>query len=112
MRYLSLYVPAKAFSGPPSPELMQEMGKLVDEMKKSGKLIATGGLKKRETDGLVVTLKDGKYSVEAGPDCDWMRGNGFAILDADSREDVIEQAKRFLKTAGEGRSELIEINYM
>src|SRR5277367_6579880 len=40
MKFLSLYKPARR-DGPPSPEYMADMGKLIEESMKSGVLLAT-----------------------------------------------------------------------
>jgi hypothetical protein len=109
MRFLTLYTPSTPMSGPPSPEMMEKMGKLMETEKRAGHLVTTGGLKKRETGGLTVTRKDGKYDVVSGPQTPWMRANGYAILEAKSRDEVIEQVKHFLDVAGDGISEVIEI---
>ena len=109
MRFLTLYTPSTPMSGTPSPEMMEKMRKLLDNEKRAGHLVATGGLKKRETGGLTVTRKNDKYDVVAGPETPWMRANGYAILEAKSRDDVIEQVKGFLAVAGDGVSEVIEI---
>lgn len=45
MRFLTLYTPSTPMSGPPSPEMMEKMGKLLDTEKRAGHLVTTGGLK-------------------------------------------------------------------
>ena len=109
MRFLSLYTPSTPMVTPPSPEMMEKMGKLMETETRAGHLIATGGLAKRETGGLTVALRNGKYDVVAGPETPWMRAGGYAILEAKSREDVIKQVKDFLAVAGDGVSEVIQI---
>ena len=109
MRFLSLYTPSTPMPNPPSPEMMEKMGKLMETETRAGHLIATGGLTKRETGGLTVALKNGKYDVVATPDTTWMRAGGYAILEAESRDDVIKQVKSFLAVAGDGVSEVIQI---
>jgi hypothetical protein len=45
MKFLSIWTPdPKTARLPPSKELMEEMGKLVEESMKAGTLLATGGL--------------------------------------------------------------------
>jgi len=44
MQFLTLWTPAKPMSGPPSPEHMAEMDKLVTGMMKAGSLVTTGPL--------------------------------------------------------------------
>lgn len=108
-RYLALFTPATPMSAPPDPAHMAKMGKYMEESMKSGKLVATGALKKREVDGFVVRAEGGKFSVDATNNPDWMGANGWAILQADSREAVIEDVKEFLGLVGDGRSEVIEL---
>jgi hypothetical protein len=87
------------------------MGAAVEQSKKQGKLIATGGLKKRDTDGFVVRRSGDTYSVANGGAA-WAAAGGWAIIDAPSREQAIEDVKAFLSMAGDGVSEAIEISYM
>lgn len=109
-RYLSLFIPARPPSGPPSPEHMAEMGRLMDEQMKAGKLIMTGGLKKRDGDGFIVRSEAGHFSVDDKPLSEWMLAGGWAILQAQSRADVIEDVKMFLNVVGaDGRCEVIEL---
>ena len=108
-RYLSLFIPAKPPSGPPSPEHLAQMGKLMDDYTKAGKLIMTGGLKKRDGDGFIVTGEGGHYSVDDKPRSEWMLAGGWAILQAADRPAVIEDVKVFLNVTGDGRCEVIEL---
>ena len=112
MRYLSIYMPARPMSGPPSPDEMAKMGALVEEMTRKGKLVMTAPLAKRETGGLTVTRKGDKFETGKADHVAWMRAGGFAILEAETREEVIEQAKRFLNVGGEGTCEILAIGGM
>ncbi len=49
---------------PPSPELMAEMGKFIDEAKKAGVVVATGALQPMSTR---LRLSGGTFSVTDGP---------------------------------------------
>src|SRR5690349_20582899 len=51
---------------PPSPELMIEMGKFVEEATKAGALLATGGLAP-SAEATKVSYVDGKFTVVDGP---------------------------------------------
>jgi hypothetical protein len=109
-RYLALYTPpAGAPVGPPSAEHIAQMGRHVNEAMQAGKLIATGGLRRRDADAACVRLEDGRFSVDLKPQADWMRASGWAILQASSKEQVIEDVKQFLQFVGGGTSEVIEI---
>lgn len=111
MQYLSIHTPAPGSSGPPTQEHMAAMGKLIEDMTKEGKLLATGALGRRDTGAFSVELKNGAYAVNEKPQAAWMLGGGFAILKADSRADAIEQTKRFLAVVGGGASEVIELAF-
>jgi hypothetical protein len=50
-------------SGPPSPQLMAEMGRLIESMSKAGVLVATGGIESRST-GLHIARREDRYTVE------------------------------------------------
>lgn len=106
MKYLSIYIPSAPMSGPPSQEDMDRMGKLIGDMMASGELVMTLPLKKRE-EGLTVTRKGDSYSVGKADHIEWMRGGGFAILEARDRDQIIDQAKRFLATGGDGVCEIL-----
>ena len=109
-RYLALYTsPPGAPSAPPSAEHMEAMGRYMTESMQAGKLISTGGIKKRETDAVSVRLEGERFAVEPKPQAEWMRASGWAILQAPSKEQVIEDVKDFLKMVGGGTSEVIEI---
>src|SRR2546428_13703833 len=64
MRFL-LYETGNAKpSAPPSPELMAEMGKLIEETTRAGILLATGGLGDKSTH---VRSSAGKVTITDGP---------------------------------------------
>ena len=106
MRFLSLYKPSPR-SVPPSPEYMAEMDKLIEESMKSGVLIATGGLMPIAKGGARVTRSGDEVGVIDGPFVETKElAGGFAILQAKSKEEVVEMAKRFLETAGDGECDL------
>lgn len=106
MHYLSIYMPKNPMSGPPSQDDIARMMALIEKYTKSGKLIYTGPLKKRE-EGFIVTKDGDKYTVGEANAVAWMRAGGFAILNAATREDVIEQAKEFLACGGDGTCEIL-----
>ena len=111
MRFLTLYTPAVNTGGPPSPEHMAEMGAYMEESFRNGSLVATGGLLKRATGGMRAKLADGAFKLEddpAGPSM-LRDASGFAILEAPSREALAGMLERFLRLAGEGTSEVIQL---
>src|ERR1700694_642656 len=104
MRYL-MY--ATTLDAHPTPEKLAEIGQYMDEVRKAGILVATGGLgpfgtKIRNTGGkLTVTdvpFTEGKELV-----------GGFALVDCKTKEEAIEWGKRFRKIVGDGESVMQEV---
>jgi hypothetical protein len=98
MRFISFYTPANA--GPPDAEHMAAMNKLVADMTASGSLVATGAM---IGENISVRLANGDFTVKKGVAAA-SKEIGFAILEAQSPDHVIELTKTFLKVAGEGES--------
>lgn len=108
MRFLSIYKTAERGT-PPTPQEMEEMGKLIEEGMKAGWLLATEGCLPSAL-GARVRRSDGKLTVTDGPFTEAKEVvGGFAILKADSKEEAIELAKTFLKIAEDGECELRQI---
>jgi hypothetical protein len=109
MRFLCLYKPAKPEGTPPTQEEMAEMGKLIEESFKSGRLLAAEGCLPSAM-GARVRLSQGKYHVTDGPFTESKEViGGFALIQAKSKEDAIEFIKTFLKIAGDGESEIRQV---
>ncbi|HEX3450546.1 MAG TPA: YciI family protein [Isosphaeraceae bacterium] len=109
MRYLCLYKSAKPEGTPPTQEEMAEMGKLIEESFKSGRLLAAEGCLPSAM-GARVRLSQGKYHVTDGPFTESKEViGGFALIQAKSKEDAIEFIKTFLKIAGDGESEIRQV---
>ena len=108
MRFLSIYKSREA-TAPPSPEHLAKMEKLIDESIRSGELVATEGCLPSAF-GARVRLEEGKVTVTDGPFVETKEViGGFAILQANSKEQAIEQARRFLQVMGEGECEIRQI---
>ena len=101
MRFISLYTPKNSTTAP-SPAVIAEMGKLVEEGRRSGWLLATEGVC-TGTQAFEVRSTEGECSIKDGPftEAKELIG-GYAVLQASSREEVIGLTKRFLKVAGDG----------
>jgi hypothetical protein len=85
----------------PSEQLMRDMGKLIEEMTRTGKLISTAGLRPT-SEGVRVRLRRGKLSAIDGPFTETKEViGGYAIFEAKSKEEAIELTRRFLKIHGE-----------
>ena len=86
----------------PSPELMERMGEFVGEAMAAGKIVATGGFAPSAT-GTVLRLADGEYSITDGPYAEAKELiGGWALLEVESKEEVVEWCRRFLGVLGEG----------
>jgi hypothetical protein len=108
MKYLSIFKTVER-NAPPSQEEMAAMGKLIEEGMKAGWLLATEGCLPTAL-GARVRMNNGKLSVTDGPFAEAKEVvGGFAILQAKSKEEVIQLVKDFLKIAGDGECELRQI---
>ncbi len=92
---------------PPSPELMAEMGKFIEEATKAGVVVATGALQPTSTR---LHLSGGMFSVTDGPyiEAKELLG-GFAVIEVNSLEEAIEWSKRFRQIVGDGESEIVRL---
>ena len=108
MRFLSIYKHVET-NEPPTPELMANMGNLIEEMTKAGTLVSTEGCLPTAK-GAKVRRSAGKVTVTDGPFSESKEVvGGFAILEAKSKEEAIALTKRFLEVAGDGECELRQI---
>ncbi|MEU1042698.1 YciI family protein [Streptomyces sp. NPDC005551] len=81
----------------PSPELMQRMGELIEEMTKAGVLLDTAGLTPT-AQGTRVHWENGQISVTDGPFTESKEViGGYALIQAKDKAEAIEWTKRFLK---------------
>src|SRR5215470_8735691 len=109
MRFLCLYKPVKKEGTQPTQEDIARMGKFVEEMMKSGKLLATEGCLPSEK-GARVRLSSGKFNVVDGPFTESKElVAGFALLQTESKEEAIELIKKFLDVAGDGETEIRQV---
>lgn len=108
MRYISVYTHVDK-GLPPSQEMMEKMGKLVEEGMKAGWLIATEGVHGQST-GFRVQSTGGKVEVTDGPFAEAKEViGGYALMRANSKEEVIEITRKFLKVAGDGTCEIHQL---
>jgi hypothetical protein len=108
MRFLSIYKTVER-SEPPSSEEMATMGKLIQEGMQAGWLIATEGCLPTSS-GARVRRSGGKLTLRDGPFAESKEViGGFAILQANSKEEAIELTRRFLAVAGDGECELRQL---
>ncbi|MFC0846683.1 MULTISPECIES: YciI family protein [Streptomyces] len=97
-RYLSMIRinEADAPAEGPSPELMERMGHLIEEMTKAGVLLDTAGLTPT-AQGTRVTWSGGQLSTTDGPFTESKEViGGYALLQCKDKAEAIEWTKRFL----------------
>jgi hypothetical protein len=82
------------------------MGKFVEEATKAGVIVATGGISPT-SEGAIVSLKDGEFTVVDGPFTEAKElVGGWALLECRDKAEAIEWTKRFLSVLGEGESRI------
>lgn len=83
MRYMSMIRIDETTGQAPSEQLMTDMGRLIDELTRTGRLVSTAGLRPgpfTETKEVI---------------------GGYAIFEAQSKEEAIALTKRFLRVHGD-----------
>ena len=96
MRFMMMVKTAEG-SGPPPKELMDAMGKLMEESTKTGEMIDTGGLAPTAASSRV-RLTGGKISVIDGPFAEAKEVlGGYAFFELKSKEDAVERSSKFLE---------------
>ena len=108
MKFLMTYA-SDPKQGPPTPEQMAAIGKFSQEMLKSGVVLMTGGLVRPST-GTRVRMSSGKFSVTDAPLPESKELiDGFALIQASSREEAIAIARSFMEVAGDGDGEILQV---
>ncbi|GAA2339951.1 MULTISPECIES: YciI family protein [Streptomyces] len=93
----------------PSPELMERMGELIEEMTKAGVMLDTAGLTPT-SDGTRVTWSGGKISCTDGPFTESKEViGGYALLQAKDKAEALEWTKRFLRVHEEFWTITVEV---
>ena len=101
MRYLSMIRINENTGQVPSERLMQDMGKLIDEMTRDGTLVSTAGLRPTK-EGVRVRWNRGKLSTSDGPFTETKEViGGYAVLEAKSMAHAVELTQRFLAVHGD-----------
>jgi hypothetical protein len=92
---------------PPTPELMAEMGRFMEQGFRNGTLVATGGLDPHKT---LIESRAGQITVTDGPYSEAKEVSvGWAIVNVDSKEQAIELSRQFWKLVGDGTGTLQRI---
>ncbi len=104
MKFLSIYK-ARETGVPPTPQEMGKMERLIEE-----RLLAWCRGLPTERHGARVRLSSGKLTVTDGPFGESKEViGGFALLQANSKQEAIELVKQFLQVAGDGECELRQL---
>ena len=97
---MALFRPTEEHVGLPSEEEMAALGTLIAELSKEGVLVAMDGLASSAT-GAMIRQTNGKMTVTDGPFAETKElVAGYAILNAQSKEHMIELTKRIAKALG------------
>jgi hypothetical protein len=101
MKFLSMIRIQENTGQQPSERLMNEMGKLMEEMTKTGALVSTGGLTPT-SQGVRMRSNHGKLSRTDGPFTETKEViGGYAILEAKDMAEAIELTRKFLAVHGD-----------
>jgi hypothetical protein len=103
MRFLMTVTASQA----PDEKVYAEMGQLVEELTRTGVLLATGGL---DQVGTRVSATDGKVTVTDGPFTEAKEAIiSFALVDVRSKEEAIELSRRFWQVARSGEGAIQQV---
>jgi hypothetical protein len=103
MRFLMTVTASQA----PDEKVYAEMGQLVEELTRTGVLLATGGL---DQVGTRVSATDGKVTVTDGPFTEAKEAIiSFALVDVRSKDEAIELARRFWQVARTGEGAIQQV---
>ena len=108
MRYLSIFKSVER-NTPPTEAEMAAMGKYIEDAARAGWLLSTEGCLPSAL-GARVRLANGKTTVTDGPFTETKEVvGGFAVIQANSKEEAIALTKDFLGIAGDGECELRQL---
>jgi hypothetical protein len=94
---------------PPSKELVEQMGRLMEETAKSGVLLAGEGVH-ASSKGARLSFAGGKRTITDGPFAEAKELiAGFVILDVPSKAEAIEWATRFAAIMGDVEIEIRQV---
>jgi len=113
MKYLCLaYYDEKKFDTLSKSEvdaIVSRCGPYDDALRDSGHLLASGSLQPARS-SIAVRPRNGKVAITDGPFTESKElVGGFAILQANSKEEAIQLARDFLRVVGQGECELRQL---
>jgi hypothetical protein len=112
MRFISIFTHEPINRAPTQAE-MAAMGKLIEDAMKEGWLLSTEGVSFGSRGVRVHRSSGGKVTVTDGPFAETKEViGGYALLKADSKEEIVKLTKRFLEVAGQGTCEIYQLYEM
>jgi hypothetical protein len=110
MRFISIFRHPPQ-GGAPDPRMYEEMAQFMAEAVRAGVLLHTEGFGASGPQDARVRLVDGQFTVTDGPFAETKEViGGFALMQAKSRDEMIEWTRRFLKICGPGECEIHQIS--
>ena len=101
MRFLSMIRIDETTGQLPDDQLMTNMGKLIEELTRTGQLVSTAGLRPTSEGVRVRLRRGGKLTMLDGPFTETKEViGGYAILEAQSKAEAVELTRRFLEAHG------------
>lgn len=101
MRFLSMIRIDETTPQVPSEQLMADMGKLIEELTRTGQLVSTAGLRPTSESVRVRLHRGGRLTVVDGPFTETKEViGGYAILEAQSKAEAVDLTRRFLEVHG------------
>ena len=101
MQFLSMIRIDETTGQVPSEQLMADMGKLIEELTRTGQLVSTAGLRPTSEGVRVKLHRGGGLTAVDGPFTETKEViGGYAILEAPSKAQAVELTRRFLKAHG------------
>ncbi|HYZ16332.1 MAG TPA: YciI family protein [Candidatus Acidoferrum sp.] len=110
MKILSIMTIDPTAMQPPTPEQMERMGKLIDDFKRRGALIDTGGAMPGSLE-MKIARKGDSYSVTDGPFTEAKEVvGGYALMEVSDREEAIALTREFLDLVGNATCHIHEVS--
>jgi len=108
MKFLMIFE-SNPSAPPPSLETLAKLGAHTQKMLASGTVVLTGGVV-RPSRGIQMKNEGGKVTVTDGPFAESKELiDGFAVVNANSKEEAIALSTEFLQIAGDGKGEILQI---
>ena len=109
MRFLTIFAAPERSDWPPSDQEIASRGQFIEQAARDGWLITTEGCQPT-AQGARVRQSGGKVTVTDGPFAEAKEVvGGFAIIQANSKEEAIEYTRKFLAVAGDGVCEVRQL---